>query len=325
MSRLALPCAHCGGAFHEPLTLAAKRHRRDPRAVLVAFRALAEGARRTSSRRRGAADSVAGRKTHDRRGVSHSLVGPCRPRSRASRTKRCCAARVASSTTSPRCRTLATRRSCARPSRMRGSAHRRLGGAGATGCPRRAHRRGRGRLSRPFPAGVESECPLLGRGRQLLATPASPSRSSSRVRYVAEDAAELDRLESTWSTPSRPRESESSHERSFSLRRRRGRVRRRRRGRLRLPSLPALDLRAGGVLRRDRRLARRRADCLGELSRPLHAALRRRRRARAARFEAPADHAARLGWIVRDQVVRLLLRRLDRARVAKARDARALD
>jgi hypothetical protein len=43
MSRLSLPCAHCGGAFHEPLTLAAKRHRRDPRAVLEAFRALELG------------------------------------------------------------------------------------------------------------------------------------------------------------------------------------------------------------------------------------------------------------------------------------------
>jgi hypothetical protein len=43
MSALALPCAHCGGAFHEPLTLAAKRHRRDPRAVLEAFRALETG------------------------------------------------------------------------------------------------------------------------------------------------------------------------------------------------------------------------------------------------------------------------------------------
>ena len=43
MSTLALPCAHCGGAFHEPLTLAAKRHRRDPRAVLEAFRALESG------------------------------------------------------------------------------------------------------------------------------------------------------------------------------------------------------------------------------------------------------------------------------------------
>jgi hypothetical protein len=43
MSRLAWPCAHCGGAFHEPLTMAAKRHANDPRAVLDAFRALAEG------------------------------------------------------------------------------------------------------------------------------------------------------------------------------------------------------------------------------------------------------------------------------------------
>jgi len=42
MSRLFWPCAHCGGAFHEPLTMAAKRHANDPRAVLVAFRALAE-------------------------------------------------------------------------------------------------------------------------------------------------------------------------------------------------------------------------------------------------------------------------------------------
>jgi hypothetical protein len=43
MAELSLPCAHCGGAFHEPLTLAAKRHRRDPRAVIEAFRALAHG------------------------------------------------------------------------------------------------------------------------------------------------------------------------------------------------------------------------------------------------------------------------------------------
>jgi hypothetical protein len=43
MARLQLPCAHCGGAFHEPLTMAAKRHRRDPRSVLEAFRALEDG------------------------------------------------------------------------------------------------------------------------------------------------------------------------------------------------------------------------------------------------------------------------------------------
>ena len=43
MAQLALPCAHCGGAFHEPLTLAAKRHHRDPRTVIDAFRALMDG------------------------------------------------------------------------------------------------------------------------------------------------------------------------------------------------------------------------------------------------------------------------------------------
>ena len=43
MARLSWPCAHCGGAFHEPLTMAAKRHRNSPRAVLEAFRALERG------------------------------------------------------------------------------------------------------------------------------------------------------------------------------------------------------------------------------------------------------------------------------------------
>jgi hypothetical protein len=43
MAALQLPCAHCGGAFHEPLTMAAKRHRRDPRAMIEAFRALEGG------------------------------------------------------------------------------------------------------------------------------------------------------------------------------------------------------------------------------------------------------------------------------------------
>ena len=40
MSQIQFPCAHCGGAVREPLTLAAKRHKREPRAVLEAFRAL---------------------------------------------------------------------------------------------------------------------------------------------------------------------------------------------------------------------------------------------------------------------------------------------
>jgi len=43
MARLGFPCAHCGGAFNEPLTLAAKRHLRDARAMLNAFRAIEHG------------------------------------------------------------------------------------------------------------------------------------------------------------------------------------------------------------------------------------------------------------------------------------------
>jgi hypothetical protein len=43
LAELSLPCAHCGGAVREPLTLAAKRHKRDPRAVIEACRALASG------------------------------------------------------------------------------------------------------------------------------------------------------------------------------------------------------------------------------------------------------------------------------------------
>jgi hypothetical protein len=43
MAELHWPCAHCGGAVREPLTLAARRHKRDPRAVLDAFRALPDG------------------------------------------------------------------------------------------------------------------------------------------------------------------------------------------------------------------------------------------------------------------------------------------
>ena len=44
MRRLYWPCMHCGGALSEPLTMAARRHRNSPRAVLTAFRALEAGA-----------------------------------------------------------------------------------------------------------------------------------------------------------------------------------------------------------------------------------------------------------------------------------------
>ncbi|MGH9055500.1 MAG: hypothetical protein ACRDYY_06490, partial [Acidimicrobiales bacterium] len=39
LAALNVPCAHCGGAFHEPLTLAARRHHRDAGAFLRACQA----------------------------------------------------------------------------------------------------------------------------------------------------------------------------------------------------------------------------------------------------------------------------------------------
>ncbi len=56
MARLSWPCAHCGGAFHEPLTMAAKRHRNSPRAVLEAFRALDDPDGPSEEQVRGAAE-----------------------------------------------------------------------------------------------------------------------------------------------------------------------------------------------------------------------------------------------------------------------------
>jgi len=64
MADIQFPCAHCGGAVREPLTLAAKRHKRDPRAVLEAFRALGDhgpsGAQIAAASRREALSSENG-------------------------------------------------------------------------------------------------------------------------------------------------------------------------------------------------------------------------------------------------------------------------
>ncbi len=43
MARLAWPCAHCSGALHEPISLAAKRHANRAGPVVRAFRALEHG------------------------------------------------------------------------------------------------------------------------------------------------------------------------------------------------------------------------------------------------------------------------------------------
>ena len=43
MSRLSWPCAHCSGALHEPISMAAKRHANRAGPVVRAFQALERG------------------------------------------------------------------------------------------------------------------------------------------------------------------------------------------------------------------------------------------------------------------------------------------
>lgn len=43
MARLAWPCAHCSGALHEPISIAAKRHANRAGPVVRAFQALEHG------------------------------------------------------------------------------------------------------------------------------------------------------------------------------------------------------------------------------------------------------------------------------------------
>ena len=161
-------------------------------------------------------------------------------------------------------------------------------------------------LSQPFPVGDR-----LAESRTTRPRPTTSRATSgeplavvvARDRYIAEDALELieRRLRAARrrrSTPRRARE-RRSHDRSFSLRRRRRRafagadlvVRETFR-------VPALDVHAGRVLRRRRRLGRgrRAAHGLGELPGPVHAARRRGGarsgcRARTLRLH----HPARLG------------------------------
>ena len=43
MAQLAWPCAHCSGALHEPISMAAKRHANRAGPVVRAFQALGRG------------------------------------------------------------------------------------------------------------------------------------------------------------------------------------------------------------------------------------------------------------------------------------------
>ncbi len=200
--------------------------------------------------------------------------------------------------------------------------HRRLGGARGAGRPRRAHRRGRGGALTAVPGRRrERRAVLVGRGRQR---PLRRRAGRGRRRRLPLRRGGCRRARAGRLGPARPRGADRARA-LVLVRRRRGGVRGRRRRRAPRVHVPALVVHAGGVLRRDRRLARRRTHRLGELPGPVHAALRRRGRARPPGLEAPAGHAARLRRLLRHQVVGLHLRRAARARLAQARRARALD
>ena len=250
MSRLAWPCAHCGGAFHEPLTLAAKRHANDPRAVLDRLpRARRRRAERGADRR-----GARGR-WREREGRGRAVGGA--GRARASRTRRCCAARGGSWTTSSPCRTRGTPRSSARRSRTRASVDRRGRRARAAGRRRRPDRRGRrgdvaavpGRRSRtapPYYAAADGTARYAGEPRRRR-------RRRVALRRRGRGRARRRRLRAA-----RRRGAATVHERSFSygaVERRSRRPTSSSRGRFVFPRWIGTP---GRVLRRDRRLARRR-------------------------------------------------------------------
>ncbi len=188
-------------------------------------------------------------------------------------------------------------------------------------------------LSRPFPAGIDSPIPALRSGARGDALRGRARRRRGRAGPLPRGGrarADRGRVRAARASPrrrSRGRDRGMRVRPLVPLRRRRGRTRRRRPRRPRALPLPSLELHTGRVLRRRRRLERGRglAHRVGELPGAVHAALRRRRCARASRLEAPPDHAAGLGRVVRHQVRRVRVRRAHGTRVAQARRARSLD
>ena len=258
MSRLAWPCAHCGGAFHEPLTLAAKRHANDPRAVLTAFRALAGGW--TDAR----ADRVARSEGRRVTVAASTWVGRALPRLEDEALLRGQGRFIDDS--SP-CRTRGTRRSCARRSRTRASG-RSMSRAGARAAGRRRRTDGR-RRRRAVAARFRRA------SREACRTTRLPPTSA---RYVGEPVAVVVarvalprrgrcRARRGRLRPARPARSATVHERSFSY----GAVDEAFEaadvvveGRY---AFPRWSVHAGRVLRRGRRLARRRRSRRGRTSR----------------------------------------------------------
>ena len=133
MSRLYWPCAHCGGAFNEPLTMAAVRHRNPPRDVLTRSARSTTAARPTSRSRPRSARCRA-----ERGGSRVALAGD------APRTHRPLRRRVLGSRADAR--GPVRRRPWRRPVRARSGEHRDdLGGVRGAADVRRGHARAAGR------------------------------------------------------------------------------------------------------------------------------------------------------------------------------------
>ena len=160
-------------------------------------------------------------------------------------------------------------------------------------------------LSRPFPAGIETGVPQYAAAVDTARYVGEPvAVVVARDRYLAEDAAELVEVDYDPLDPVLDPVAAAAgavHDRSFSYGDVDARVGRGRRRRRRPFHVPALHVHAGRVLRRRRRLGRDRgrADRLGELPGAVHAALRRRRRARPAgarlRLITPPDSGGSFG------------------------------
>ena len=316
MRAIQLPCAHCGGAVREPLTLAAKRHGRDPRAVLTrSARSRTGGAGRGEQVALAAARAAALTLVRSRRGRTLTVALTSRDLGRpdarcASRTRRCSAARAGSSTTSRPSPHACHAASCARSSRTPAIARRRDGGARApgvvgvlTGDGRGARSRGRSRprstSAVPHYAAAVETARYVGEPLAVVV---------ARDRYLAEDAAELVAVDyEPLDARARPgRGADAGPRPHLPLRRRRRGARRRRPRRA-----PDASASRASPARRSSATASSatgtsrpgRLTAWANFQGPFTPARRRRGRARPARRPAAPADAARLGRLVRDQVV----------------------
>ena len=316
MSRLAWPCAHCGGAFHEPLTMAAKRHANDPRAVLVAFRALADGRAVGGADRRGGAEGGAVSATR-----AQPYVGQAIPRLEDDALLRGEGRFIDDLDPVPHTRP--RRRSSARPSPTRASRRwtsrprARTRASSASSPPRRSSRcRARSRRASravlPHYAAANDAARFVGEPVAVVVaesatwprTPPSWSRSSTNRSTSRRSRCTSAASPTATSTPRSPRPTRSSRRRFV------------------FPRWSCTPVECYGVVADWRGDG---ADRLGELPGPVHAPRRRGGRAGHPGGEAAPADAARLRRLVRHQGRRVRVRRAARPRLARARRARALD